>query len=47
MYNNNKQALSTGNSFAFTKVTVNETYNLLMKMDCKSPVDLKLLTVNC
>ena len=30
-----KKALPMGNSFTFTNVTVNETYNLLMKMDCK------------
>ena len=30
-----KNALPTGNSFSFTDVTANETYNLLMKMDCK------------
>ena len=30
-----KKALPTGNSFSFTNVTVNETYNLLMNMDCK------------
>ena len=30
-----KKALPMANSFTFTNVTVNETYNLLMKMDCK------------
>ena len=30
-----KNALPMGNSFTFTNVTVNETYNLLMKMDCE------------
>ena len=30
-----KKALPTGNSFSFTNVMVNETYNLLMKMDCE------------
>ena len=30
-----KKALPMGNSFSFTNVKVNETYNLLMKMNCK------------
>ena len=30
-----KNALPEDNSFAFSNVTVNEIYNLLMKMDCK------------
>ena len=30
-----KNSLSDGNFFAFTNVTVNEVYNMLMKMDCK------------
>ena len=34
-----KQALPMGNSFSLTNVTVNETYNLLMKMDCKKSTE--------
>ena len=30
-----KNSLPDGNFFAFTNVTVNEIYNMLMKMDCK------------
>ena len=30
-----KNSLSDGNFFTFTNVTVNEIYNMLMKMDCK------------
>ena len=31
-----KSSLPYGNFFTFTNVTVNEIYNMLMKMDCKN-----------
>ena len=45
-----KKALPMGNSFTFTNVTVNETYNLLMKKNCKKStgfddIPVKLLKI--
>ena len=45
-----KKVLPMGNSFTFTNVTVNETYNLLMKMHCKKStgfddIPVKLLKI--
>ena len=42
-----KKALPTGNSFSFTNVTVNETCNLLMKVDRKKSTGFDDIPVNC
>ena len=44
-YNSNKKVLPVGSSFTSTDVTVNETYKLLMKMDCKCLLDSIIFSV--